>query len=236
MRILSLATLALFATSSVASAHISVTSGPAPADKSTKVVFGIGHGCHIMTPGGEVDADTYKVRIEIPVGVTGVRVLASDFGKPSVEKTATEVTAVSWQKPLADLQAGDIAYYELTIRARMPAAAFTQLDWKIYQTCRLPDGTEQTVEWVDPPSTPDGNPVAQLALVPARISGWNKFTLPRAVAATDYAKYFGDAAIVWRGNQAYSPNGNIAALIAMTPGVEELTGDLASGDELWVKY
>lgn len=237
MRHFVLSSFLLAALASVASAHVSITSGPAFADKSVKLTFGVGHGCHITTPQGEVEADTYRVRIEIPAGVTGVRVLSSDFGKPSVEKNAQgAVVAVSWQKSLADLQDSDIQYYDLQIRARMPAAPFTTIDWKVHQTCRTATGLEQTVSWQDPPGTPDGNPVAQLVVVPARIAGWNKVTLPIAIAESDYARYFADAQIVWRGSAAYSSNPHTAAQIAATSGVSPLSGNLAAGDELWVKY
>ena len=80
---------------STADAHVSISSGPAAANKSQKIVFSVGHGCE--------GADTLSIRVEIPAAVTSVRALRSDFGKPSVEKDGTgAVTAVTWQKPDAD--------------------------------------------------------------------------------------------------------------------------------------
>src|SRR5262245_22581752 len=112
-----------------ADAHVSISSGPAAANKSQKVTFSVGHGCE--------GADTLSIRVEIPAGVTSVRALRSDFGKPSVEKDgAGAITAVSWQKADADLQTEDIGYYELTIRARMPDAPFSRLVFNVDQVCR----------------------------------------------------------------------------------------------------
>jgi hypothetical protein len=84
---------------------------------------------------------------------------------------------------------------------------------------------------------PDGGhdtPAASLNLVPARSSGWNKYTVP--VAVPDLKMFFKDAAIVWKGSAAYSLNAETAALIETTPGVTPLAGALAVGDVLWVKY
>ncbi len=63
---------------SPAAAHIAVSSGPAPANATSKIVFGVGHGC--------AGADTLSVTIEIPAGVTSVRAVRSDFGKPALQK------------------------------------------------------------------------------------------------------------------------------------------------------
>ena len=47
--------------------------------------------------------------------------------------------------------------------------------------------------------------------------------------------FFGDAAIVWKGDAAYSSNPVTVEAIGSTPDVTEL-GSLAEGDEIWVKY
>lgn len=79
----------------LASAHVSVFSGPTFAGVTQKVRFGVGHGCS--------GADTYSVRIEIPAGVSSVRPESSAFGKARVEKNdADDVVAVMWQKSDAD--------------------------------------------------------------------------------------------------------------------------------------
>src|SRR4051812_4289389 len=45
-----------------AQAHIELASGAATSNATNEVVFGIGHGCS--------GADTYRVKIDIPAGVT----------------------------------------------------------------------------------------------------------------------------------------------------------------------
>jgi uncharacterized protein YcnI len=210
-----------------AEAHISLASGPAQATRTQKITFGVGHGC--------AGDDTLRIRIDIPAGVTGVRALFSDFGKPTVIRDGTTVTAVEWTKADNDVLAGDDAYYELTIRARVPDAAFTRLQFNVTQVCRSSGGTETTVMWDQAPGA-GGNPAPLLTVVPARSAGWNKITVGRAVTAADLPLYLGDAQIVWRGNAAYSPNANTMMQIGSTQGVTVLSGDLASGDELWVRY
>lgn len=217
----------VLSTTRAAEAHVSISSGPADAAKSQKITFGVGHGCE--------GSDTLRVRIDIPAGVTSVRALFSDFGKPTLIRSGTTVTAVEWQKADADVLAGDDAYYELTIRARVPDAPFTRLQFNVTQVCRSATGVETTVMWDQGPGT-TGNPAPLLTVVPARSPGWNKIVLGRAVAAADLPLYFAGAQIVWRGNAAYSPNPNTMMQIGQTAGVTALAGDLSSGDELWVRY
>jgi uncharacterized protein YcnI len=217
------------ASAAVASAHVEVESGPAFANKSQKITFAIAHGC--------TGADTKSVRIDIPAGVTSVRAMYSDLGAPTVERDASNnVTAVIWQKPDTDVFATDYAWYEVTIRAHMPDAAFSKLPFNITQVCRDANGVETTVVWDQPEGSTTGNPAPVVTLVPPRIPGWNKYTLSAAVAAADLPTYFGDAQIVWKGTAAYSPNSLVAMMITMTSGVTALTGDLATSDEIWVKY
>jgi uncharacterized protein YcnI len=216
-------------TAAVASAHVEVESGPAFASKSQKITFAIAHGC--------TGADTKSVRIDIPAGVTSVRAMYSDFGAPAVEHDANNnVTAVIWQKPDTQVLATDYAWYEVTIRAHMPDAPFSKLQFNITQVCRDANGVETTVAWDQPPGSTTGSPAPLVTLVPPHIPGWNKFTLATAIAAADLPTYFGDAQIVWKGTAAYSPNALVAAMIEMTSGVTALTGDLAASDEIWVKY
>ena len=210
-----------------AEAHPSVTSGPADAARTQKITFGMGHGCE--------GSDTLRVRIDIPAGVTSVRPLFSDFGKPSVIRNGTTVTAVEWTKPDADVLAADDAYYEHVIRARLPDAAFTRLQFNVTQVCRSAQGVETTVLWDQPPGS-TGNTAPLLTIVPAHTTGWNKIVVGRAVAEADFPIYFGNAQIVWRGNAAFSANAATMAQIGQTQGVTALTGDLAAGDELWVRY
>ncbi len=217
--------------STAAYAHIEVGSGAAVANATNEVVFKVGHGC--------AGADTYKVTIDIPAGVTSVRPMRSDFGKPSVTKDAMGVvTSVTWQKPDTEALDTDLAFYKLTIRLKTPNTPFTSIYFAAHQTCRAMDGTLTTVDWVGLPTTPvpDGGavePAAALTLMPARLPGWNKFTVGTAIA--DLSVFFKDALIVWKASAAYSANPNTKTQIMGTAGVTELTA-IAAGDEIWVKY
>src|SRR3954471_13004080 len=156
-------------------AHVEIASGAATANATNEVVFGVGHGCS--------GADTYRVKIDIPAGVTSVRPMRSDFAIPTVEKdSAGTVTSVTWQKPTSDALDTDIAYYALVVRLKTPDQPLTNLYFQAHQTCRAADGTLSTVEWTDLPTTPTGqqtgNPAVAVKLVPARMAGWNKFTVP----------------------------------------------------------
>ena len=212
-------------------AHVSIVSGTAVANATQEVTFGVGHGC--------AGADTYKVRVMIPAGVTSVRPLRSDFGKVSVEKDAAGIiNAVVWQKPDVEALDADIAYYKLVVRMKVPDAPFTSLYFPSEQTCRAANGTLSTVAWSMLPTDPivDGGadePAPELRLVPARRPGWNKYVVPRAIA--DLSLFFGDALIAWKGTAAYSANPATVEQIAGTPGVTPLTS-LAANDEIWVKY
>ena len=216
-----------------AAAHVSLSSGPAAANKSQKITFGVGHGCHI----GGIDADTLKVRVDIPAGISGVRALTSDFGKPkAIRDVDKNIIAFEWEKPLADLQDDeDTQYYEITIRAKVADVPFTQIKFDIHQTCRTTAGTELTVDWTEAPGG-TGNTSPMLTVVPSRTAGWNKFVLPATVSEANVPMFFADALIAWRGTAAYSSNPNTAAMIAATSGVTPLTGDLQAGDEIWVRY
>lgn len=231
MRSLIIASVLLATTPAVA--HVSLASGPAAANKSQKITFGVGHGCHI----GDIEADTYKVRVDIPAGITSVRAFTSDFGKPKmIRDTGGAIIAVEWQKPLADLQDDeDTQYYEITIRAKVADVPFTQIKFDIHQTCRTTAGVEQTVIWNEAPGG-TGNTSPMLTVVPPRTPGWNKYVIPAAIPEANIPMYFADALIAWRGTSAYSSNPNTAAMIATTSGVTPLTGDLQANDELWVRY
>ena len=205
----------------LASAHVSVSSGPGFANATQEITFGVGHGC--------AGADTYSVKIDIPAGVTSVRPLRSDCGKATVEKNAAgDVIAVVWQKPDAELLASDFGYYKLVVRLKVPNQPFTTLFFPTHQTCKASDGTVTTVHWVATTESHGGSeeeePAPALKIVPARKAGWNKFTVPGDIA--DLSGYFSDALIVWKGSAAWSANKATVELAKGTTGV----------DELWVKY
>jgi len=224
--ILTLAGFSAFFASS-AQAHVSIASGPAFANATQEVTFGVGHGCQ--------GADTYRVQIEIPAGVTSIRPETSDFGQVDVETDAAgTVVAVTWTKSDAVLDA-DTQYYKLLLRLKAPDRPFTTVYLPAHQTCRAADGTETTVDWVgiDEAEGSTVEPAPALRILPARFPGWNKFTLASAVS--DLKGFFSDAEIVWAGNKAYSVNPTTTELIAGTSGVSALTS-LSVGDEIWVKY
>jgi uncharacterized protein YcnI len=211
----------------LAAAHISITSGPGFANATQIVKFGVGHGCEGL--------DTYSVKIDIPAAVTSVRPMPSDFGKISVEADATgAVTSVTWTRTTQETLDSDLAYYELSVRAKLPDAGFTTVYFPTHQYCRSADGGVVVTDWIgtDPANTMV-EPAPAVRMVPARRGGWNKFTVPAAVA--DVATFFGDALIVWKGSAAYSANPATTDLIKTTNGVTALTS-LSAGDEIWVKY
>ena len=210
----------------IAAAHVSISSGPGYANTTQIIKFGVGHGC--------VGMDTYSVRVEIPSSVTSVRPMPSDFGKVSVETDATgAVTAVTWQRTAQETLDSDLAYYELSIRARVGDSAFSPVYFPTHQVCRGPDGGTSSTDWVATNPDAGDEPAPALMVVPARKQGWNKFTATQAV--TNLAHYFPDALIVWKGNAAYSSNVATTELIKTTAGVTALTA-ISPGDELWVKY
>lgn len=217
---------------SAANAHIEVASGAAVANTTQVVTFGVGHGCS--------GADTYRVQIEIPTGVTSVRPMASDFGRATVEtSSAGAVTSVTWQKSDTDALPADTSYYQLFLRLRPPDAPFTTIYFRAHQTCRSATGTLSVVDWVGLPgaTVPDGGtapePAAALNLVPAHLPGWNRYTVAQEIPTL--ATFFRDALIVWRGTSAYSINPNTTSLITTTPGVTALTA-LHPTDDIWVRY
>jgi len=211
----------------LADAHVVIASGYAYANTSQEIAFGVGHGC--------AGSDTYRVRIEIPAGVTAVRAQTSDFGRATVEQDAAKnVIAVTWQKAEADALDSDSNYYKLLLRLKVPNAPFSTIIFPTHQTCLAADGTFTTVDWVAETETDGGaSPAPKLTIVPARRTGWNKLAVPAAIS--DLSQFFDDAQIVWKDNQAFSANPATVELIKGTSGVEEL-GALAAGDEVWVKY
>jgi uncharacterized protein YcnI len=211
---------------SAASAHVSISSGPAVANKSQEVAFSVGHGCE--------GADTSAVTVEIPPGVTSVRPMTSDFGQVDVTTDdAGVVTAVTWTKIASTILPSDIAYYKLILRLKTPEQAFTTLFFPAHQTCTDAGGAQTVVDWVALEETPDAEPAPSLVVVPAHYPGWNKLTVKDDIA--DLAAYFGDAQIVWRADAAYSVNPTTVELIGQTEGVT-LLDSLRAKDEIWVKY
>ena len=211
-------------------AHVSVVS-PAFAGTTQEITFNIAHGC--------AGADTLSLQIEIPAEVTAVRTVSSTLGPAVVSYNEAElVSAVTWTKPEAELLSADTSYYKVVLRLKIPNTPLTQLHFLAHQVCKVPGGETTTVDWVSlEPNTGEGGaePAPALTIMPPRVPGWNKVTVPVALATADLTTYFGDAAIVWKGTAAFSANPNTSAQIAATSGVTALTA-LGVGDEIWVKY
>jgi periplasmic copper chaperone A len=218
--------LAALSATALAPAHISISSGPATANKSQEVAFSVGHGCE--------GADTASVTVEIPEGVTSVRPMTSDFGQTSLTTDdAGVVTAVTWTKLSSSVLPADVAYYKLIVRLKTPDAPFSTLHFPTHQTCLDADGKESVVDWVALEETPDAEPAPALTIVPPRFPGWNKLTVSQDIS--DLAVFFADAQIVWKGDAAYSINPTTVELIGETDGVTRLE-KLRAKDEVWVRY
>lgn len=209
-----------------ASAHVSISSGPATSDKSQEIAFSVGHGCE--------GADTSSVTIEIPAGVTSVRPMSSDFGRVEVTTDdAGVVTAVTWSKIASTVLPADIAFYKFVVRLKTPNQAFTTLYFPAHQTCTDSEGNESSVDWVALEETPDAEPAPSLVVVPPHYPGWNKLTVSADIS--DLAVYFADAQIVWKDDSAYSINPTTVELIGQTEGVT-LLRSLRAQDQVWVRY
>ncbi len=236
MKLYRLSFLALLVPS-IAAAHIRIVPQRALANTTgQKITFAINHGCNNST------IDTLSIKIDIPAGIDAkkVRAMPSDFGgKPEFAREADgTVTSITWRRDPADIQPADLDYYEITIKANVANVPFTKIPFTITQVCRPPGGAadgsqDVTAVWTGPQSNPE--PAAELFVTPTHEPGWNKITLATAVPATSFGDFFGDAQIVWKGTSAFSPNKAVGMLITMTPNVTAL-GDLAAGDEIWVKY
>jgi uncharacterized protein YcnI len=226
-----LAASAAVFTTSLASAHVSVA-GPAYANTTWEATFGVGHGCD--------GADTYSVKVMIPAGVTAVRPVDGTLGKAVTEKdTAGNVVSITWTKAVADVLPGDNNYYKLPVRMRLPNTPFATLLFPTYQVCRDQQGNISSTDWVgtgNEPANPDGapppEPAPSIVLLPARVPGWNKFTVPSRVTNLSI---FNDAEIVWADKAAYSVNPNYKELITTEPDTTALT-EIAANTVIWVKY
>jgi len=211
-----------------ASAHVSIASGPAFANSSGEVAFTVGHGCEM--------ADTYRVDVEIPAGVSSVRPETSDFGEVNVmTDDAGIVVMVSWQKSESAILPTDTQFYKLLVRLKAPDAPFTTLYFPAHQTCKAQDGTTTVVDWVglDAADGLEVEPAPSLRILPPRFPGWNKLTVPARV--DELGAFFGDAEIVWHGAAAFSINPTTVELIEQTDGVS-LLSSIPAGGEIWVRY
>ncbi len=217
--------------SATAWGHVSLTTNGSYAGKSAILTFNVGHGCE--------GADTVGIDVSIPPEITALRAMnSSSFGDPTIVKDDAEIiTNVVWTKE-AYRDTDDI-FYQLGIRTTVPMAPFTSLYFPVKQTCMTAEGEELVVNWAALPGAEpleDGGapePAASMLILPPRMPGWNKYTVPVAIA--DVIPVFADAQIVWDGDAAYSSNPETAALIEAEAGVTTLT-EIAADDVIWVKY
>ena len=223
------------ATTAVAHPVFSTTRAAAAA--SQEVVLKVGHGCE--------GADTSKIELQIPEGVTAVRPMhAADFGKAVLTKddTTGNVTAVTWAKADEDVLAEDSHLYKFTVSLRLPERPFTRIFFPVIQTCRTSAGEDVVVEWTSADAGHGGhgghgghegpNPAASLFLMPPVKPGWNRFTVNEHVHDLTV---FDDALIVWSGKAAYSSNARTRELISNEPDVQSLA-EIHPGMEIWLKY
>lgn len=228
----------------LASAHISVSSGPGYANTTQEISFSVGHGC---TDTNGAPSDTSSVTIDIPASVTTLRVVPNVFGKVSVTREnpavpTSRIVSVTWTKAPSDVAPLDDNFYKLVLRLKVPNAPFTTVFFPTHQTCTTTTGTVlPVVEWVATAPNPADDagaaaePAPTLNVLPARTPGWNKVTVPVAVPADKLAAWFGDAQIVWKGTSAFSVNAATLEQIKTTAGTTVLAA-LTAGDEIWVKY
>lgn len=215
--------------SSLAFAHVGVNR-TGIANQNQVLTFAVGHGCE--------GADTSKLEVSIPASVTSVRVVPSVFGPVEVKKNdAGAVTSVIWTNPQP--RAADEAFYQLSIRAKLPDAPFTTVLFPTRQTCKDKDGKEIVVDWKATPEEvaaakegEEPEPAPAVLIVPARKPGWNKLTIKDKLTSL---AVFDDAEIVWSGDAAYSSNPATQEQIKNEDGVTELE-EIAAGAEIWVKY
>lgn len=221
--------VAAVAVASTASAHVSVNS-PAYATKSAQLIFNVGHGCEGL--------DTVSLDVSIPPEITALRAMPSTtFGETAIVKDDSDaITNVVWTK--TDFHDTDDLFYQMSIRTTMPDLPFTTLYFPTTQHCMGPDGATGMTDWAALPGDPklaDGTeapPAPAVVILPARMTGWNKYTVP--VEVKNMA-IFNDAQIVWDGDAAYSANPITKELIEGEEGVTVLES-IAEGDEIWVKY
>jgi periplasmic copper chaperone A len=216
--------------SGLAFAHVGVTS-PGFANQTQVLTFSVGHGCE--------GADTSKIEVTIPDGVTQVRGVPNAFGAVEVIRNdADVVTTVVWNNPQP--KAADDYYYQLQIRAKLPDAPFTTVLFPTKQTCKDKDGKEIVADWKataeEAEAAGDSEegplPAPAVAILPARKLGWNKFAVKSKL--TDLT-VFDDAQIVWAGDAAYSSNPATQEQIKNEDGVTELK-EIAANTDIWVKY
>jgi uncharacterized protein YcnI len=197
----------------VAQAHVEFVDDTATAGASFIATANISHGCEDDLG----NYDTYKVEIELPAGITA-RPMNSSVGQASVDDSGDPVKLV-WERDSSDVGASDTLFYQVSFRFSVPNTPLESLQFRTTQYCA---GDTQLV-W-------EGAEVPTIQIVPAHVSGWNKYTAQADISLDTIAATFGDAQIVWANNQAYSSNPVVANLIQNALTV------ITAGTDYWVKY
>jgi uncharacterized protein YcnI len=144
------ACLALAALAAGASAHVVLDYQAAPAGKSYRATFKVGHGC------GE--SATRQLVVEIPAGVLGAHPMPKPGWQLAVERaplpqpvtshgrTVTEdVARITWTARSREDMLASAHYDEFVVVATLPAQA-GPLYWPVRQVCE-----EGRADWVEVP-------------------------------------------------------------------------------------
>lgn len=258
--------------SSLSFAHVGVANNTLPisaagqsaftvANTTSEIVFIVGHGCNAeAVPTPPANLDTTKIEITVPAAIVTATGAASvrpsnqgEFGNVTRQTLNDGAIKFTWTKKAAPT-ADDDQLYKVSIRLKTPAAASaTDVAIKKYQflavqSCAIQGQADYVLDWGSANSP-------TLLSFPDKRKGFNKYTLDASTlsdfsvsgSSTKAARlkaYFGDAAIVWVGKRAYSPNANTVAKIdAMA--VKDLTYSnlstetgvsLGVDETIWVKY
>lgn len=253
-------------------AHVGITNNTLPisaagqasftvANTSSEIVFTVGHGCNaeaVPTPPGNLD--TTKIQITVPaaiVAATGAAAVRPShqgaFGNVARQTLADGAIQFTWTKQAAPTPQDD-QFYKVSIRLKTPAVAspedksIKKYQFLTTQVCAVAGAADYVLDWGTAHSP-------TLLAFPEKRKGFNAYTLDASTlsdfavsgANTKAAKlksYFGDAAILWVGKRAYSPNAYTAAKIDALAAKDLTYSNLGSEtgvplspeDTLWVKY
>ena len=235
---------------------------------TSEIQFIVPHGCNpletlpvlpagLPAPGG---LDTTKIEITVPAAIviatvaTSVRPShAGEFGLVTRTLNPDGSLTFLWTRNTLTAVADD-QLYKVSIRLKTPAPlsatdfAIKKYQFLTKQICtNMASGVaiDHVLDWGSANSP-------TILSFPEKRTGFNKYTLDTSTLA-DFAaapvaaklkSYFGDAAIVWVGKKAYSPNPNrsakINALVTADQTYSNLgtdTGTTLTGtDTIWVKY
>ncbi|HMU65861.1 MAG TPA: hypothetical protein PKE57_01870 [Cellvibrionaceae bacterium] len=231
------------------------------ANTSSEIVFIVGHGCNgEAEPKPPANLDTTKIDITVPAAIVTATGAASvrpshqgEFGNVTRKVNEDGSIKFTWTKVAAPT-ADDDQLYKVSIRLKTPAAtsasdfAIKKYQFLATQTCAVPGAADYVLDWGSANSP-------WLLSFPEKRKGFNKYTLD-ATTLGDFAvtgsntkaaklkSYFGDAAIVWVGKRAYSPNAitsdkvdQLAKKDLTYSNLGTETGVSLSADEtIWVRY